>query len=181
LIKKESQAINHEKNHLNKKDYSMKLEQFSIVLIFLSTLLLLTSCNADLVISENKAISGDWSKNDTLGFEFEIVDTLEAYEFFINVRHSIEYPYRNIYFFIQTEFPNGNRSNDTIECVLADIRGKWHGTGFGDIKENKILIRKNLQFPISGTYHINFVQAMRDDDLKGVVDIGVYIGKSSEK
>ena len=157
----------------------MKFDRISIVFVLLFGILFLVSCNSELVISEHKTVSDTWNKNDTIGFEFDIIDTLDTYEFYINIRHNIEYPYRNIHFFIRTEFPNGNLSTDTIECVLADIRGKWYGNGFGDIKENKILIRENLRFPISGTYQIDFVQAMRDDDLCGISDIGIYIGKAS--
>ncbi len=156
----------------------MKPDRYPI-LVSLFVLLLLVSCNSELVISEHKTVSETWSKNDTMGFEFNIIDTLAFYEFYINVRHNLKYPYRNIHFFIQTEFPNGNISHDTIECVLANVRGKWYGKGFGDIKENEILIRENLRFPISGTYQIDFVQAMRDDELIGISDIGIYIGKSS--
>ncbi len=157
----------------------MKIDPISILLVLLIGLLILSSCNPDLIIIESKAIDGDWAKEDTIGFEFVINDTLTDFSFYINIRHSMEYPYSNIYFFVSTEFPNGNFSNDTIECVLADVRGKWYGTGLGDIKENKILIRKNLQFPVTGFYRFNFVQAMREDQLSGLSDIGIEISKTS--
>jgi len=101
------------------------------------------------------------------------------YDFYINIRHSEAYAYRNIYFFVNTVFPNGNISRDTIECMLADIRGKWYGNGYGNIKENKILIRRNLQFQNAGLYKIVFIQAMREDELQGMSDIGILIDKSS--
>ena len=154
----------------------MKIKNLIMLLIGLMPLL---SCNSDLVISENKDISGNWDKNDTIIFDFEITDSLAVYDFHINIRHSINYPYRNLYFFVATEFPNGQISNDTIECLLADVRGRWFGNGLGEIKENNILIRQNLQFPRNGLYKISFVQAMRQDVLSGVEDVGIQINKLS--
>ncbi len=157
----------------------MKLGPISIIPVFLIGLLMLNSCNSNLIITESKTIDGDWAKEDTIAFVFEINDTLTDFSFFINIRHSMEYKYRNIYFFVNTEFPNGSFSNDTIECVLADIRGKWYGNGLGEIKENKILIRNDLRFPVNGLYRFNFVQAMREDYLSGLSDIGIEISKTS--
>jgi len=157
----------------------MNLKLIFISLILLSGIVLLNSCDSDLVISENKAIIGSWDKNEPIDFSFEIFDTLAWYDFYINIRHSEEYAYRNIYFFVNTEFPNGNVSRDTIECMLADLRGKWYGNGYGNIRENKILIRRNLQFQNSGLYRIDFIQAMREDKLQGLSDIGILIDKSS--
>lgn len=141
----------------------------------------MNSCDSDLVISENKAIIGAWDKNEPIHFSFEITDTLTRYDFYINIRHSEAYAYRNIYFFVSTEFPNGNISRDTIECMLADLRGRWYGNGYGNIKEDKILIRRNLQFQNRGIYKIDFIQAMREDKLQGLSDIGILIDKSSPK
>jgi len=157
----------------------MNLKLIYISLLLVSGLVLMNSCDSDLVISENKAIIGGWDKNEPIDFSFEIIDTLALYDFYINIRHSEEYAYRNIYFFVNTEFPNGNVSRDTIECMLADLRGKWYGNGYGDIKEDKILIRRNLQFQNAGLYKIDFIQAMREDKLQGLSDIGILIDKSS--
>ncbi len=158
----------------------MKFNPVTIILSSFLSLLIMSSCTTDLVISENTAIAGgSWKKSDTIGFDFEISDSLSGFDFFINIRHGITYPYQNIYFFVNTEFPNGNLTSDTIECVLADVRGKWYGTGLGDIKENKLLISQNLQFPVTGTYRISFVQAMREDELVGLSDIGIQISKTS--
>lgn len=158
----------------------MKLMRGMFIMLIFGGIILLNSCASDLVISENKSINGSWDKNDSVRFDFQINDTTSLYNFQLNIRNTTEYAYRNIYFFVQTEFPNGNISSDTIECILADIRGKWYGNGMGNIKENNIQIRQNLKFPVQGIYHMSFVQAMREDKLNGISDIGIQISKSSE-
>ena len=156
----------------------MKLSPISIIVLVFAGLVI-SACNSGLVISENVEVEDPWDKNDTVFFNFEINDTLTNFDFFINIRHKISYPYQNIFFFVNTEFPNGNLTSDTIECVLADVRGKWYGTGLSDVKENKILITKNLRFPVTGNYQIKFVQAMRQENLHGLADIGIQISESS--
>ena len=76
-----------------------------------------------------------------------------------------------------TEFPNGNVSRDTIECMIANDEGKWLGKGWSDIKENNIQLKSGLRFPLTGNYKFLIQQAMRVDTLKGIVDIGLYIIK----
>jgi gliding motility-associated lipoprotein GldH len=95
----------------------------------------------------------------------------------MNVRNNEEYPYSNIYFFINTILPDGKSARDTIECILANVRGKWLGKGMGSLKESNHLIRNNLHFPNSGTYRMEIEQAMRIDELTGIKDIGIELIK----
>ncbi len=80
-----------------------------------------------------------------------------------------------MYLFITTELPNQQVIKDTLECVLADPSGKWLGKGFGNIWSNKIVYRKNVRFPYTGHYKIILEQAMRDDELKYILDAGVRL------
>ena len=36
-------------------------------------------------------------------------------------------------------------------------------------------LNENLRFPLTGTYHFEIEQAMREPVLKGISDIGIYI------
>ena len=77
-------------------------------------------------------------------FEVNIADTITPHNFYINVRNADGYPYGNIFMFIKTTFPNGKMSNDTLECTLADEKGKWLGSGIGDLYDNQIPFKKNV-------------------------------------
>jgi gliding motility-associated lipoprotein GldH len=80
-----------------------------------------------------------------------------------------------LYLFLNTRLPNSNLTRDTIELVLADVNGKWLGKGFGAIKDNQIPVRNNLIFPIKGEYIFGIEQAMREETLVGLVDIGIRV------
>lgn len=148
----------------------------SLSLVILSTIYY--SCNPNTVFNQNVVLPVDgWYKNNAVAFNVNIYDTLETYEFGLNVRNSTNYRYSNLYVFLITEFPNGNISRDTIELRLANDEGKWLGKGWGDVKENNIVLKRSLAFPLSGNYRFLVQQAMRVDTLVGINDIGISIIK----
>ena len=70
-------------------------------------------------------------------------------------------------------------TRDTIEFILADQTGRWLGKGWGNLKENDILLKSNLTFPLSGDYSFLVQHAMRKDTLHGISNIGLRIEKSN--
>jgi gliding motility-associated lipoprotein GldH len=78
---------------------------------------------------------------------------------------------------MRTDFPNGEAARDTMEFVLQDNDGKWKGSGAGTIRDNSILFKQNLRFPLKGEYKFTLEQAMRETDLKGISEIGLRIEK----
>lgn len=153
----------------------------------LSTILLLLSvfafsaCQFNSVYNNVVSIEEDgWDKEKALHFEVNISDTISLYDFSIIVHNTTDYRYSNLFVFLTTQFPNGNLSRDTIECVLADASGKWYGKGWGNIKETDILLKPNLKFPLSGQYNFYVQQAMRKDTLQGIQRIGIRLDKSEK-
>ena len=122
----------------------------------------------------------EWISEDTLKFNFFINDTLSNYNLFLNLRHTINYEYRNLFLFLQLE-----ESIDTIEVMLSDKQGKWHGKGIGDIREiqTKVLSKK---YNKPAKYSIILEQAMRYgekekiDTLKNIDAVGIMIVKTDE-
>jgi gliding motility-associated lipoprotein GldH len=150
----------------------------SIFLISFLIILFFSSCDSNRVYDENISFENtNWDRNKPVSFKIEISDTISQNQFFINIRNTTDYKYSNLYLFIRTQLPDGNISKDTVECILADINGKWLGNGLGSLKENNILLKNNLVFPETGTYIFEFEQAMRVENLQGIADIGIRIEK----
>lgn len=147
------------------------------VLVFIGIFLavLLFACDSKRYYENNLPIkNGVWNVNDKPFFEVKVEDTLKLFNFYINLRNNSSYEYSNIYLFLNTYFPNGEQSRDTIECMLADARGYWLGKGT-EIIEHQILFKRGVRFPISGVYRFEFEQAMRKDELEDILDIGLRI------
>ena len=150
----------------------------SFLLISFLIILFFSSCDSNRVFDENFSFeNANWDRYKTVSFKIEILDTISQNQFFINIRNTTDYKYSNLYLFITTQLPDGNISKDTIECILADINGKWLGNGLGSLKENNILLKNDLVFPEKGTYIFEFEQAMRVEILQGIADIGIRIEK----
>lgn len=139
----------------------------------------LVSCDSTVIYEENRPIpAAVWKATEPAHFEFEVNDTLTLHNFYVNLRNGENYPYSNIYFFIDMEFPNGKKSIDTVECFLADNTGKWLGTGVGDIHDNRFLYQHGKQFPMAGLYKIDIRQGMRVDQLEGIFDVGFRLSRT---
>ena len=151
------------------------------LLISFLIILFLSSCDLNRVFDENYSFeNANWDRNKIVSFKIEISDTISQNQFFINIRNTTDYKYSNLYLFITTQLPDGNISKDTIECILADINGKWLGNGLSKLKENNILLKNDLVFPEKGSYIFEFEQAMRVEILRGIADIGIRIEKNNQ-
>ena len=85
------------------------------------------------------------------------------------------------------EFPNGVKIIDTLEYEMTDKFGNHLGSGYTDIKVNKLFYKENVQFSKKGNYTFQVEQAMRKsgnihslDSLKGITDGGFRIELATE-
>lgn len=139
---------------------------------------MLVSCGNDKLFNDSVVIpEAKWNNRMLPFFDLTVNDTLSDYAFYLNIRHLENYRYSNLYVFLHTEFPNGNITHDTIECTFARPDGSWMSKGSGTIRSAKILLNPALRFPLTGSYHFEIEQAMRDDVLKGITDIGLSFEK----
>jgi gliding motility-associated lipoprotein GldH len=160
--------------------------RLSIAILLLG--MMAAGCADDnLVFEQNLEIPDAlWVVTDKAIMDFEITDTVSQHNFLINVRNTEVYPYRNLYVFVKTVFPNGKFSRDTVSIVLADASGRWVGKGSGYLSmsehvSNSIMYNYNKRFPLSGTYKVEIEQAMRLDTLEGIQNIGLRIEKTKNQ
>lgn len=142
----------------------------------------MTSCvDADIVMEDTTPISGQsWSSNDTVSFTFEIDDTTEYFDFYMNLRTTTSYEYSNCFVFAKLESPS-MIVEDTINIPLADpSSGRWLGEVSGSMVENNVMFIRKVRFHEAGTYKIHFVQGMRDESLAEISDVGLTIRKFNQ-
>lgn len=98
---------------------------------------------------------------------------------YVNLRNSVDYSYSNIWLFLTIKPPKGQTVADTVEFVLADPSGKWFGNGYGKLRDNKLLYRRNVYFPATGVYTITVQHGMRTETLEGIYDVGIRLEKAN--
>ena len=117
----------------------------------------------------------EWNIDNILRFAYNSEDTAHSKDVFINFRHTGLYKYNNIILFVTTLAPDGNSIKDTIEFTIADAKGKWVGSGIGDVSDVRLAYRHNVKFGQLGKYIFYIQHGMRDIKLEEVVDVGIRI------
>lgn len=110
-------------------------------------------------------VNQTWSSDEKVDFFIDQTDTMQVYDFFIDLRHKAEYPYQNFWIFMDTKTPSGIVFKDTLELKLANYQGKWLGkTASGSLISHHIQISKNQTLSESGTYLFTLWNASREEN-----------------
>jgi gliding motility-associated lipoprotein GldH len=137
-----------------------------------------SACHNHRHFEQNTTIpDGSWAAHNNIPFTVVIDDTVSLYDFYVNIRNDVNYPYSNLYLFLKTTFPDKSVARDTIECMLASYDGRWLGSGMGSVRYSKFLFQQGVRLRKAGTYTFEFEHAMRIDPLKGIRDLGIRIDK----
>lgn len=144
------------------------------------------SCDSKRVYDTYKSLPNQWNKDSIISFKVDKLDTISNYNLFINIRNNADYQYANLFLITEIQFPKGKVITDTLEYKMAKPDGSWLGTGFGDVKENKLWYKEGVRFTEPGSYQVSIRQAMRKNgsvegiqNLKGITDVGFRIEKNT--
>lgn len=152
------------------------------VLVFL---LLLVSCNSNEVYNKFQSIEkNQWSSENKIEFLINNIDTISSKNVFINIRNNKQYPFSSIHLIGSIEFPSGIKVIDTLEYEMTDALGNWLGTGFTELKENKLYYKESVVFNEKGNYNFTIKHVTRGindiegrNPLLGITDVGLSIEK----
>ncbi|MCR9152934.1 MAG: gliding motility lipoprotein GldH [Bacteroidetes bacterium] len=122
-----------------------------------------------------------WYADSLISFEVEIEDTLSSYRIFLNFRGTNDYPFSNLYLFRKIYNKGSEAYSDTVNFIMADPYGKWLGEGMGAVKTFVRMYRRQpLRFNQKGKYRFELQQAMRENPLPGIKDVGITIYKVAD-
>jgi gliding motility-associated lipoprotein GldH len=139
----------------------------------------LTSCDKTRVFEENQEIKDyKWAYDQPKTFVVEIKDTNQHYNLAINLRHSFQFEWRNVWVKITTTFPDGQTFDKRVNLVLSEPDGHWLGDCLGDNCDRQVSIQQNAIFPKVGKYTFKIAQDMRINPLTAVKSVGLRVEKS---
>lgn len=149
------------------------------LLAILALTVIFASCGNDALYNRYVNMPGEqWNRDSVLRFDVPVDDSTGAYNISFCNRITGQYQYSNMYLFVTIVAPDKSHQTDTLECILADSKGKWLGRGFGNVWSNTIVYKKNVTFPQKGNYTFYIEQAMRIENLPHVLDAGLKIEKT---
>lgn len=156
--------------------------KLSILLIFL---VIFQACQNNVVFNQYIPIENtNWHNGQVVAIEIPIQDTVSMYNLYINLRNTKNYKYSNLYLIARMSFPDNQQVTDTLEYEMTDAKGKFLGSGFSELKENKLFYKEKIRFAKPGKYLFEVKQAMRKrnevesiDPLEGISDVGLSMEK----
>lgn len=149
---------------------------------FLSLIVFLACNRSKTIFQEEKKITNDsWQTDSLCKFECLISDTTHPYNIFLTLSNTQRYSYQNLYLFVTINFPHGVVRVDTIDCFLANNKGKWYGKYQKECYKQKLMYRSKILFPYAGTYQFQIEQAMRRNPLEGIRTVGIVVEKTDKK
>jgi len=148
------------------------------IIILLSTF----SCrNENLIFIDFEDLNGSWVRGNELNFSFESDNSI--LDFSLALRTDSRYPFSNI-FLISSIQNNNYVISDTIEYSFENNETKWYEIKPSGIKNNKILLKKDLNID-EGNVIVKLKHSIRYLDsivpltkLDGILDVGLIVEKS---
>ena len=90
----------------------------------------------------------------------------------LSLRHGSSYPYSNIW--LEVTYHGDRRMvRDTVNIPLADVFGRWLGSGFGASYQNSAMINQSTVIDVTRPVEVRHI--MRVDTLHGIDQIGIFV------
>ena len=148
---------------------------------FIILFLFLVSCSHNEIFFEYHTFKNDgWDRKDAAVFHINMDNTTDLFDVSLEIRNNNDYPFRNIWLFVDSQAPGGDVQTDTIGVNLADAYGKWQGKGIS-LYSLAIPYKTGVRFPQKGTYTYSIRHGMSENPLKGISDIGLKISKKTDQ
>lgn len=90
----------------------------------------------------------------------------------LGVVHESAYPYSNLWLEV-TYSGEGRTHRDTVNLQLADIYGRWLGTGFGSSYQREVMLTPDASVDLTRPVAVRHI--MRLDTLRHIERLGIAI------
>ncbi|MBK8502364.1 MAG: gliding motility lipoprotein GldH [Saprospiraceae bacterium] len=117
----------------------------------------------------------NWSYNDTLSYNVNIRDTSIHYDIGLEIVHTTDFAYQNLYIQILTVFPDGKLLSQTLPIDFADHTGLWYGKCRGETCTLKVMLQENALFNQLGDHDFKIMQYMRIDPVPGIKEVAMIL------
>lgn len=143
----------------------------------------ITACNEREAYYQFQELKeGDWSINQVLTFEIDsaVLTNNTPYDVSIEITNNVDYPYQNLWIFMEVNEGDTINTKSEKEFILADEFGKWRGSGFASLYQSSHIILKSQVFTETKNRTILIRHGMKDENLHGIEKVGLKIVKSQQ-
>jgi len=136
--------------------------------ILILSVIFLVGCGPEVLFEQSYDVGEEWSYDETMDFEIDIIDTTELYNLEFILDHKTDYTYQNIYVNITTTYPGGKQISDEVSLQLANKRGEFVGKCSGEKCKAIIVLQEKFKFQLLGKHIISIAQHSRKNSLDGI-------------
>lgn len=122
--------------------------------------------------------SQGWAYCDTLRFIPE-TDSVSHGSLTLALRHNNNYLYSNLWLEVGYHKVNGSIERDTVNIILADVYGRWQGSGIGSYFQTETVLDRNYTFNDVDSVSVRHI--MRCDTLDGITQVGLLFISDREQ
>lgn len=149
-----------------------------VLFLLVGSIIFLGSCQEGAFFERNTVIPNlSWDYDFKPSYTVNVQEPGGQYDLYINLRHTVYYPFSNIYFFLHEKGPGIGEKTTRYEFSLAAPDGQWKGNSAGNLYEQSKLLKRNISLPDTGTYSFTLEQNMTENPLRGVNDVGIKLIK----
>ncbi len=111
-------------------NFHLAFAKFLMVNLILFSTFTMGCSNKEIFSEFHSFPQSEWDQQKKVQFEVLVTDTSLRYDVSLAIRNNDNYPFRNLFLFIDYQMPNGHLRSDTLHTELADIYGKCFGCIF---------------------------------------------------
>ena len=131
------------------------------------------------IVDSNTEIENrSWAYVKKIQVKASIPDQKISYNIFVNLRHTGDYSYSNLFLLIRMKGPDGRVITERKEFKLALPDGEWLGKGSGNLYSYQLPFKQQFYFPQKGDYSFEIEQNMRNNPLREITDAGIRVEKA---
>lgn len=154
----------------------MKPVKISFLFVVLLATVLASCQDQSVIVDTNIELDKhNWSYTEKVRIPLSIESADIPFNLYLNLRHTSDYKYSNIFLLIHITGPDGKKITERREFKLAQPDGEWLGSGSGNLYSYQILFKEDYKFPLKGKYMIELEQNMRDNPLDHITDAGIRL------
>ncbi len=141
-------------------------------------LTLVSGCKGGVLYEKTEVFENATWSTQTPRFEFEISDTSQLYDIILEVVHSTDYGYQNLYTQLKVEFPDTTKPRtNLLSLQLSDEQGTWQGKCSGERCSAPMAFMTQTKFANKGKHSLSFSQHTRFEQIEGIEQITLRIQK----
>jgi gliding motility-associated lipoprotein GldH len=119
----------------------------------------------------------EWKQNVKPSFTVDIQDITKEYNFILTVRTTTEYKFSNMWIYMNTTTPSGEKGREPFELVITNADGSWAGIKTGTIVETSLKFKKR-KLPTKGKYVFVLEQGITQSKIDEILDVTLLVEES---